>query len=487
MKILAALFLLPVFAAAANTPAELDAVVSAARALPPEFAADALIRVSAIDTLDRARRIELLEEAFRKASQAEQPYKLRSAMTGLSAPVAFLTKANLQELDGLDLKARAAAAMLPLDAAKARKLIQSIAPPKLSPRKCDDYMVYDLDGFYQVLGRAAHSFSDAEKQSGEAVRFLRPYVAVSSAAQIGPMAAVLADSGLNDGDFSSLLNAFAAVIGKVQGDDRSFTSSYMAGLSVQALVAECQRRKTSALPLLEAYRLYLVVNLSGARCADDDRIQGGMTMASNADALAALLARDVVAFFNQKLRVDPLQPIQEAESTPSRVEGAVTGLRTCMDEQCGTVAKQLRSLILDANGSPVPPGDRLSKDWRNRQHELLDQMEKWEAGQRSSTAEHFRDKVLLYNDLLSISPAGETRDTVLRAELNYLVGSRKEAASLTEWFLPLNTLLARTTLDAAGFAALRTEMLKSSDPIVALYAKLEALAPRAPDRLILLL
>ncbi len=261
----------------------------------------------------------------------------------------------------------------------------------------------------------------------------------------------------------------------------------MAGLSVQALVAECKRRNASPLPLLEAYRLYLVANLTGARCTDDDRIQGGMTMASNADALALLLARDVTAFFNQKLRLDPLQPIQEAESTPSRVEGAVTGLRTCMDEQCGVVAKQLRSLILDANGSPVPPGDRLSKDWRNRQRELLDQMTKWEPGQRSSAAEHFRDKILLYNDLLSISPAGEARDAVLRAELSYLVGSRKEAASLTEWFLPVNTLLARTTLDPVGFATLRTEMLKSSDPIVALYAKLEALAPRAPERLILLL
>ena len=487
MKTLAALFLVPLFAAAAITPAEVDAVVTAARALPPEFAADALIRVATIDTIAKTRRVELLDEAFRKAVQAEQAYRLRSAMMAAPAPVAFLSKVNQQDLDALDLQARAASAMLPLDASRARKLVQSIAPPKLTPRTCDDYMVYDLDGFYQVLGAAARSYSDAEKQSGDAVRFLRPYVAITSGVQVGPVAAVIAESGLNDGDFSSLINAFAAVLGKVQGDDRSFTASYMAGFRIQALVAECKRRKISPLTLLEAYRLYLVVNLSGPRCADNDRMQGGMVMAANAEAMAAQEAVDEAAFFNQKLRMDPLQPIQEGESTPSRLEGAVTGLRTCLDEECGAVAQKLHGLILNGNGAPVLPADRESKDWRNRHQELLDQMAKWEAGPRTNAAEHFREKVLLYNELLSISPAGEARDAVLHAELSYLIASHKDAANRTEWFLPLNGLLARTTLDPAGFAALRTEMLKSSDPIVALYARLETLAPRPADRLTLLL
>jgi hypothetical protein len=487
MKILAIFFLAPALAAATISPAELESLVATARTLPAEFSADALIRLSGIEALERTRRIDLLDEAFHKAAQAEQRFKLRSAITGLPAPVAFQTKANQQDLAGLDLQARAVAAMLPLDAAKARRLFQAIAAVQLSPRKCDDYMVVDLNGFYHSMEAAEHSFSDGEKQGGEAARFLRPYTAVTSAIQVGPMAAVLAESGLGDADFSALVQAFAAAIGKIRGDDRSFTSSYTAGVRIGALATECKRRKVSPLPLLEAYRLYLVANFSGARCADDDRMQGDVIMASNAEAMAEFQAVDIASYFNQKLRMDPLQPIQEAESTPSILEGVVTGMRVCVDEECTAVSEALRSLMLGSNNTPVPAADKETEDWRKRQHDLLEKMAAWETGQRTSAAEHFREKVLLYNQLLSVSPAGESHDAVFRAELNYLIKGRKEAANRIEWFLPVNALVARAALDPVGSAALREEMQKSADPIVALYTRLERAAPRSPGILTSLL
>jgi hypothetical protein len=487
MKTLAAFFLISLCCAAAISPSELESLVAAARALPAEFAADALIRTSATETLERSRRVELLEEAFRRAGQAEQRYPMRAAVAGLPGPVAILNKVNRQDLDGLSLEARAVAAMLPLEAAKARKLFLSIPAPRLAPRKCEDYTVYDLDGYYRVLAEAARSFSEAEKQTGETARFLRPYSAVTAAAQVGPMALVLTESGLNDADFASLLTAYAAALGKVQGDDRSFAASYMAGPAIEALAAECKRRKISPLPLLEAYRLYLVVNLSGARCADDDRVQGSMSMVSGVQAVSARQAMDVAGFFNQTLRMDPLQPIQEGESTPSRMEGAVAGVRTCVDEGCTAISGQLRGLILTTNGALVPQGDRTSKDWRNRHRDLLEKMAAWKAGPGTGAAGHFREKTLLYSDLLSVSPPGEAQDAVMRAELDYLIKSRSEAANRIEWFLPLNQLLARVALDPTGFAALRAEMQKSADPVVALYARLDELAPRPADRLMLLL
>jgi hypothetical protein len=143
---------------------------------------------------------------------------------------------------------------------------------------------------------------------------------------------------------------------------------------------------------------------------------------------------------------------------------------------------------LTADGSkPIPPADRTSKDWRNRQRALLEKIAAWEAGPRTSAPEHFREKVLLYNDLLSVSPPGEGQEAVMRAELNYLTKNRNEAANRVEWFLPLNRLLARMALDPMGFGALWEEMQKSDDPIVALYTKLDAMSPRTPDRLTALL
>jgi hypothetical protein len=487
MKTLAAFFLIPLCLSAAISPADLDSLVTAARALPPEFAADALIRTSAVEALDNSRRVELLDEAFHKAAHAEQHYAVRTAIAGLPAAVAVLNKVNQQEFDGLSLQARAVAAMLPLDAARARKLFETIPALKLVPRKCADYTVYDLDRYYQVLAAAGRSFSPSQKDTGEAVRFLRPHIAITSPMQVGPTAVAVAESGVNDGDFTSLVRAFASALGKIQGDDRSFAASYMAGPSIETLVAECKRRKVSPLPLLEAYRVYLVINLSAARCADDDRVQGGGTLAATVEAAAAQQAGDVVGFFNHRLRMEPLQPIQEGESTPSRLEGVVASMQTCPDKECEAVSEQLRALTFTSNGTPVLPGDRLSMDWRNRQRDLLEKMAAWKAGPGAGTAEHFRAKTLLYSDLLSVSPPGEAQDAVIRAELDYLAKSRSEAAGRSEWFLPLNRLLARIALDPVGFAALRADVQKSADPVVALYARLDELAPRPPDRLTLLL
>jgi len=68
--------------AAADAPAAIDALLDAARAAPAEFAADAMIRIAALDQLEKARRIELLEQAFQRASGAQQPYKRHAPSCG---------------------------------------------------------------------------------------------------------------------------------------------------------------------------------------------------------------------------------------------------------------------------------------------------------------------------------------------------------------------------------------------------------------------
>ena len=56
-----------------------------------------------------------------------------------------------------------------------------------------------------------------------------------------------------------------------------------------------------------------------------------------------------------------------------------------------------------------------------------------------------------------------------------------------EWFLPVNALMGRVGLDPAGLGKFAGELRQSSDPVIALYASLEAVAPRPPDRILALL
>jgi hypothetical protein len=113
-------------------------------------------------------------------------------------------------------------------------------------------------------------------------------------------------------------------------------------------------------------------------------------------------------------------------------------------------------------------------------------LKKWGPG-NSSTPDFFRDKAAVYNELLNLAPAGAGRDAVVRGELDFLQQSREQAGSRIEWFLPLNGLIGRTTLDPAGFGNAAALMQKSSDPVVSFYSRLEVAAPRPVDRIMSLL
>ena len=491
MKTLA-LILLPMLSAAADAPAGIDALLDAARAAPAEFAADATIRIAALDQLEKARRIELLEQAFRMASGAQQPYKRRATFLRAGSSSAFLNRAYGQDLDAMSLRLRAIDALLPLDAQKARDLFLQTPPPKTPRLKCGDFLIYDVGRFYDTLGSIARqSFTAQEVQAGDPFRLLERFAgAITSPVEVAPVARMLTATDVKDTDFRALVNLFAEALGKISGDDRSFAYSMTAGKQMLALVEESKRRQSSPLPLLEAYRLYLVNNLSAARCADDDSMLGNAQSFGFVGGQAIdQEAQNAVAFFNQNLRMAPLQPIQEQESTPTRLEGVATGLRTCEDAGCRAIAERYRGLVFGENGSPYTPGQKETAAWRGKVRDFLAALSQWQesaSGERAA-ADHFRVKSAAYSDLLNLVFSGPDRELVLRAMLDYLKQNRFQQENRMEWFLPVNGLIGRVALDPLGMGRLADELRKVDDPTIALYANVETVAPRTPDRILPLL
>src|SRR5205085_2914875 len=178
-------------------PAELEALVVAARALPPEYAADVLLRLVESNKLtERAWQRELLLEAFRTAGGAQQPIKRRIA-PGLNYAYTredYEARAYELKLDTLSLRLCAVNAMLKVDKRKARELFDEL-PRKLplALLTCDDALVYDVSDFYATLTRLAQdTFSAEEKARGEDVQFILPYLAeLQAPAQIQPLARVV--------------------------------------------------------------------------------------------------------------------------------------------------------------------------------------------------------------------------------------------------------------------------------------------------------
>ena len=363
-----------------------------------------------------------------------------------------------------------------------------------TPRlKCDDFLIYDVARFYDTLGSIARQSFTAQEvrpatHSGCSQRFAG---AIASPVQVAPVARMLAAASVKDADFRALANSFAEALGKISGDDRSFVFSLTAGKQILALVEELKRRQLSPLPLIEAYRLYLINNLSAARCADDEAMMGNpSSFGFFAGQAIDQEARNAVGSSIKALRMAPLQPIQEEESTPSRLEGVAAGLRTCEDAECRAIAEQYRGLVFGENGTPYTPEQKRAPAWRGKVRDMLAALSRWQesaAGARPTAADHFRMKSAAYSDLLNLVFDGPDRELVLRSMLDYLKQNRFQQESRMEWFLPVNALIGRVALDPAGMGRVADELGKVDDPTIALYANLETVAPRTPDRIMPLL
>ena len=118
----------------AQRPAVLVDLANRAHSVPPEFAADALLRIAAsAPAADPAWKMELIEDAFRVAAGAQQPYDRRAWLRshgGLSE------KAFAQGLDACTLQCRAVEAMLRWDPKKAREMFEQIPAPSVPRLSC---------------------------------------------------------------------------------------------------------------------------------------------------------------------------------------------------------------------------------------------------------------------------------------------------------------------------------------------------------------
>jgi len=201
---LAALVLIPALFAA--PPAKLrepfQSIADLANAAPPEFAADALLRIAESGQLsNRNARRELVEQAFQAAASSKFPVRMR-AIQGATTDTesGSLSQAYALDLDTLSLQSRAVRDMLPLDPARARDLFGQIIKPTLAALSCDDALVYQPDAYYQALSAVVNGgFTPKEKAKGEQFNLLMGVAGLAtSPSEIAPLAAAIQGSSLTE-------------------------------------------------------------------------------------------------------------------------------------------------------------------------------------------------------------------------------------------------------------------------------------------------
>jgi hypothetical protein len=321
---------------------------------------------------------------------------------------------------------------------------------------------------------ASQAFNAKEVREGEPVKFLARYIgSITSPAQIAPAARLLAGAALRDAEFQGLVTAFATALGRISGDDRSFSyAAREAGADILALARLSERRQTSPQIVLEAYRLFLANHLSGTRCADG---RVGNQTPRPAD------------YFNQTLAIPPVQALTENEMTAAKLEGEAKGLEWCKDAECLAIRDQYQALVHREDGEVYQPREREQSQWQARVRDFLTALANWTQSSGLSSAEYFREKIGFYNDVLAMVPNGETREFVFQSILSFLVQNRLPQENHLEWLLPVSQLVGRASLDPLGFGKLAGDLVRANDPVIALDMALEAVAPRSAGEIMSLL
>lgn len=463
--------------------AELESIVGMAAGVPPELGADVLIRLAESNKIkQRSLKIELLTRAFYLAESAQQPVR-QASLAGVSVDTrsGYLSKAFDLALDTLSLQSRVVGAMAGLDPLKARKLFSEIRLPDLKLLSCDDPLVYDLTSFYQTLTNLMNSgFTPKEKTEGFDLAFLEPYArGIQFHAQVGPLAKLLDEVHVRARQRREMADLFAGALGRVRGDARSFTAVltiYKFDLlpPVTDLITKLEETENVSPALLQALRAYLVANGQNELCAD--LFFGGQDPKSLPPPL-----QDFNEWLARRAHRPEIAPIDTNE-----LQGAQIMPRPKYhDYWQSPAAKSLLTGIKSLRWGGRDGTTRLSVEerksfaWDSQLTDYLKQFEAWNAEDEDSPADFFHQKCVLYESLAELVPEKSQRVKIIDGFARFLELNTFQTESRIEWLFHVEGFFSKmATVSDEAVTEVTQAFLRSRDPALSLYARLERWAPQ---------
>ncbi|HSE16179.1 MAG TPA: hypothetical protein VLB46_03955 [Pyrinomonadaceae bacterium] len=447
--------------------ARIDAFIANASAAMPEVAVDLLIKIAESNLIsDRQKRIDLLEEAFRRSGEVQEMTR-RKIWTGpVDSRSGFLSAAFDQQLDALSLRCRVVRAMLSLDPERARKLFLEVPTIKVKELSCSQNLAYDMTDFYKTLSMvAAKSFSAAEVEQGEKLRFIQSYVeTIQSPAQVSPIINVLIDSALPAPDLSVVGKSLSNALGKVSTDPRSLDASLLHGNLITNLERLLRFYSDHDLPtaeLLGSFRSYLLAQLNSVQCSD----------------VAASTSRTKQIWESlDKFSTWLNEPIKADDVKPSRIEQVNSDEHFWTSSQSYGLLVKLKALRFGEGTVPLPVEARAANDWQQKMEMLLADVDQWDGTSEKSALTHFHEKANLYSGLFELTPSNDNKLRVLLRFAGYLRNSEAKEQSHIEWLWHLHSLLRKIKqLDTADRTRVFDVFKNSGNQALQLYSDYDLL------------
>jgi hypothetical protein len=448
-----------------ETPPQRDPVLEAlaldAADLPPDFAADALIRIgSSPKVVDPEWRRDLLDLAFMRAYGVRELHRRNS-----TAPIPPESRQGAQQLafatslTRLSLQVRAAQLMAFSDPARARELFEWI-DLDVAPTACGEALAPSIDEYYSALGLIARTtFGD---DRAEALRFLSLYLwRAHLPGEIAAAARALERFRPRPDEAAFLEGLFRWILIGGSTDARGFSSAALDIVSRTADLHQSYRTLgAGSVRVLDHLRPYLLAQLAAPRCSD-----------SEAESRTPAAFNEAV---NRVTADEDVKPIEPDAVQPSRVLG-----RARIDLYWQTPeAQRLHGDALRLRGTrqrPVSESVRRTTEWRNQAERLLTDVEQWTGRREPEERDYFYQKSMLLEGLIDLMLPGPARTRAIRAYVEFMRHADADREYRALWFAFLNRLLETT--HAGGRAEILAALAGSRHPVLSFYGRLERVVP----------
>jgi hypothetical protein len=425
---LAVVFLIPALFAAepAKLPEPFQSISDLAGAAPPEFTADALLRIVESGKLaDKAARRELVEHAFQLAASAKFPVQMQAGQgTTTDTRAGSLSDAYALKLDTLSLQSRAVRDMLPLDPAMARDLFGQIVRPVLAPLTCDDALSYQPSEYYLALSAVVNGgFTPKEKAKEEHFNLLVDSLGqVTSPAQLAPLAQAIESAGITPAERQLLAARFNGLLENMQPDSRSFASSLSALFAINTPGIQ---------PSLEKYQ-------QKNHGCDTDAAPSSSTSSTSSTS-------------SKQPSTPKLDPYWQSATA----------------QQLLQAGKKLR-----VSSSTQQSSEADGPEWQQQLADYLNLIAGWTEDESESDAVFYHEKCIVYTALLDLVPAGPQSDKIVAEYIDFIGNSDLYQKSPAEWFLEPHTLLDRSHTVSAQHATLEAYR-NSGNPVLTLEVAIQ--------------
>lgn len=454
-----------------ETNAEFLVLLTRMSVQPIEIYADLAFRVlDSNRNWTRDKKIEVLEELFRRADEAKREFKRKQHEGATDSPFGLESMVADQKLDGHSIKLRVIEKLIEIDPLRARQMFDEVSRKPIKTLDCSDELDHDPELHFLVLRRIANgTFGQEEKDNHQHISYISSKLdELSSPSELRPALELVLSFSNSKNEFEALLDSLARSFKTISSDPAGFHYSIRYGRIIDVVADRLVPRIESNGMIVDNFAkpfgTYLVKNFTGTQCANRqfDKAE----------------TERLITRLNEQTNLR----INHEELKPEKLESTQSGLSYWSSRMSKEMLLGVKKLRFGDGRTELDETTKLGQEWLQELQRFLETMRSWRPEDERSTDAFIHQKCIIYLSLIDVVPADQTYFEVLTQFTIFL----RESAVVRE--SPATALMyskdiLRLARKLEGRNRLEFERILEStgDDLFGLQLQIQKLSSRVPE------